>query len=196
MLEALIKADIDLFLFLNGFHNLFWDKAMLIITHKYTSVPLYLATVIFLFYRYKLKSAILLFVGFITLVTLADQSSVQLFKNVFMRLRPCFNPDIAEQVHVPDMPGGKFGFVSSHATNVFAYAVFSLLIFKNRAYTVFILLWATIVSYSRIYLGVHFPGDIIGGALLGALIGYLLTFVFRIRFFEPNVRSSFVANKN
>lgn len=191
MLEILITADINLFLTLNGIHNPFWDQVMLIITAKYTWVPLYVATVGFLFYRYKPKSAFFLFLGFIGLVTAADQSSVHLFKEFFERLRPCFNPEISAGVHVPDMPGGKYGFVSSHATNVFSYAVFSAIIFRNNIYAGLILLWAAVVSYSRIYLGVHYPLDILGGAMLGAILGIAFARIFSIEFLKPQLRKSF-----
>jgi undecaprenyl-diphosphatase len=106
-------------------------------------------------------------------VTLADQTSVHLFKNVFERLRPCHNPEIRELIHLAASKCyGKFGFVSSHAANSFGVAVFLALAFKTRWFSWFILAWALLVSYSRIYLGVHYPADIIVGGLLGAVCGY------------------------
>jgi len=73
-----------------------------------------------------------------------------------------------------------FGFVSSHAANTFAFAVFTSLLLKNRIYVIFILLWAAVVSYSRIYLGVHFPGDVLCGALLGIMLAYLVYWIYRV----------------
>lgn len=188
MLETLINWDIQLFLFFNGFHSPFMDSVMLVITHKYTWVPLYLAIAAYLFYRYKLKSALFLFLGFILLVVLTDQTSVHLFKNVFERLRPSHNPDLEGLAHIPGSKGGKFGFVSSHATNVFGLAVLSALLFKHRAYGIFIFIWAAVVSYSRIYLGKHYPGDILGGAAWGSLLAYGVYMLYKIPFLKPEKR--------
>ena len=100
-----------------------------------------------------------------------------------MRFRPSHNPQIADllHLHVHDdgelYRGGKFGFVSSHAANTFAVAMFSSLIFRFKSYVLFIFFWAAIVSYSRIYLGVHYPLDILGGALLGGIISLISYFI-------------------
>ncbi len=180
MLETLINWDTDLFLFLNGMHSPFWDQVMWLITGKWIWIPLYLFILGWFIRDYRWKAAVLL-IFVVILITLSDQSSVHLFKAVFQRLRPCHDPGIADLVHtVNGKCGGKYGFVSSHAANTFAIAFFSLLLIRNRYYSISIIIWASIVSYSRIYLGVHFPGDIIVGALLGALIGYIVYKGYRI----------------
>ena len=172
MLEKLVALDTQLFLFLNGLHNPFMDKVMWITSATATWIPLYALVLFFVFKQLKWKG-LLTFLFLILVVLFADKISVHLFKFVFERLRPCHNPQIADLVHtVNGKCGGKFGFVSSHAANTFAFAAFSSFFFKIKRYSWFIFIWAAFVSYSRVYLGVHFPADILGGAILGFLIGF------------------------
>jgi undecaprenyl-diphosphatase len=164
--------DQRLFLFINSLNSPFWDNVMYAVSGKVIWAPLYLAILIWLGFKYKRRFlVILLFV--ILAVTLADQLSVQLFKNVFLRLRPCHEPSLVGMIHlVNGQCGGLYGFVSSHAANSFNVALLSLMFIKKRWYSISILLWASVIGYSRIYLGVHYPGDVICGAILGSLIGW------------------------
>jgi undecaprenyl-diphosphatase len=168
------QLDTDLFLFLNSINSPFWDDVMWIISARLTWVPLYLI-ILWMFFRLTGRRVILVTLFVIAAITLSDQLSVHAFKEVFLRLRPCHEPSLEGLVHiVRGKCGGQYGFVSSHAANCFNIAVFSLLLLRKRWFTVIILLWAALVSYSRVYLGVHYPGDIIGGALLGAGIGFAI----------------------
>lgn len=172
MLETLKQIDTSLFLFFNGIHSPFWDTVMWHISGKWEWIPLYAFLLYLIIKKYKMK-AVWVVLAIVLVITLADQISVKLFKFQFERLRPCHNPEIQHLVHIVNNKcGGKFGFVSSHATNSFALAMFLSSLFRKRVFGCLIFFWAAVVSYSRIYLGVHYPGDILGGALLGILIGW------------------------
>jgi undecaprenyl-diphosphatase len=168
MLEQL---DQKLFLFLNSINSPFWDEVMHALSGKLIWVPLYLAILIWMGYKYKRKFlVIILFI--ILAAILADQSSV-FIKNIVQRLRPCYEPALQGLVHQYNGEcGGKFSFVSSHAANSFNVALLSLMFIRVRWYSISIIVWALIVGYTRIYLGVHFPGDVICGSILGAFIGW------------------------
>ena len=165
------RFDQQLFLFINSLNSPFFDQVMHAISGKLIWVPLYLAILIFLGVKYKRKFLVIL-IFIILAATLTDQSSV-LIKNIVLRLRPCQQPSISGIVHLVNGEcGGLYSFVSSHATNSFDVALLSLLFIKKRWYTISIILWASIIGYSRIYLGVHYPGDVICGSMLGAFIGW------------------------
>jgi undecaprenyl-diphosphatase len=174
MITWLIDTDTQLFLWLNGHHTPFWDSVMWFISGRIEWLPLYLLLAGYIIYRYRWQS-IAIIISVIIAVALADQLAIKGFKDVFQRLRPTHNPEIQHIVYtVNNYKGGSFGFISNHAANTFALATFIALLFKNKYFTLFIFLWALIVSYSRIYLGVHYPGDVLGGALFGTFTGWLV----------------------
>lgn len=163
--------DQQLFLFLNSLNSPFFDQVMHAISGKLIWVPLYLAILIYLGITYKRKFLIIL-LFIIIAATFSDQFSV-IIKNLVQRLRPCLEPELNGLVHLfRGECGGKYSFVSSHATNSFDVALLSLLFIRKRWYTISIIIWAAVIGYSRIYLGVHYPGDVICGSILGALIGW------------------------
>ncbi len=144
-------------------------------------IPLYATILYFVIKNYK-KQSLWIILFFALLITITDQASVKLFKEVFERFRPCHDPFISHLVHkVHNKCGGPYSFVSSHATNTFGVAVFSsLLLYKKYKYVwIPLILWCSFVSYSRVYLGVHYPGDILGGAILGSSIAFTLFFLLK-----------------
>lgn len=180
MLDWLQYLDEKIFLYINGHNTLLFDNMMYWVSGKLSWLPLYLLLIVLLAFRQKWKAVItLLFVA--ALITLSDQSSVHLFKNVFQRLRPCHNPALEGMVHlVRGHCGGQYGFISSHASNTFAVAVFLKSVFKIREITVLLFAWAVLVCYSRIYLGVHYFGDVLVGGLWGALLGWGMYYLYSL----------------
>ena len=180
----IIHLDEQLTLAINSLNSPFFDVLMFNISKTFIWIPFYALLIYFLFRQYGKQTWFkLLFI--VILVFLSDKSSVYLFKNVFERLRPCHNPEIAHLMHlVNGRCGGQFGFVSSHATNVFALATFLFFEMRQKyAWIAWLFLWAALVSYSRVYLGVHYLGDIICGALWGSFVGYI---VFRLERFTTD----------
>ncbi|RLD34683.1 MAG: phosphatase PAP2 family protein [Bacteroidetes bacterium] len=179
MIEVLDKLDQQLFLFLNGIHSTSWDVIMWWISGKTSWIFLYLLILLALAIKYKWRMLVVILAVALGVV-LSDQSSVHLFKEVFLRLRPCHQPEIEGLVHlVNNHCGGQYGFVSSHAANTFMLAILTSGLIKNKYFTWFIFIWASVVAYSRVYLGVHYPGDVLGGALLGVFLGWLVLWIYR-----------------
>lgn len=176
MIEFLLQMDKELFLFLNSLHTPVLDPIMVFISGKLSWIPLYILLLYVIIKTFKWESVrLLLFIGL--LISASDQISVQAFKLVFLRLRPCHEPDLIPFIHLASGKcGGNFGFVSSHAANSFALAGFLYFLFKpTHSYIGWgMLVWAAVVSYSRIYLGVHYPADIFFGAVLGLIIAWLV----------------------
>ncbi len=177
--EPIQGWDEELLLAINGTHTPWLDDAMLAITGNLVWLPLYIALLVIVFRKFGWKVAVIILLSIAVVITLTDQTSVNAFKERFLRLRPCHEDGLKEQLHMVKNCGGQYGFVSSHATNTFGVAIFLLALLRNWWLSLLLICWALIVSYSRVYLGVHYPVDIMGGALLGSLIGYLSFVVFK-----------------
>jgi len=175
MLESLIDIDKKLFLTLNHFSCSGLDPVMRFLSSPVPWIIFFIGLVI-VFWRFtpiaETKQYLIIVASLILAYVISEQASVHLFKEVFMRLRPCHEPELAGQVRlVAHGCGGQYGFVSTHAANSFCLAVLSALLIKRKWFTISVFAWAILVSYSRIYVGVHYPGDVLGGAALGSLIG-------------------------
>lgn len=173
ILEQLQLWDARLFEAINAWHAPWADELMYYISEKWPWIPLYLLVVGYAFYRHPWRRALLFMGGLILTIVLTDQLSASVLKPWVARFRPC-RPEAGLDfaVHmVRGHCGGKFGFVSSHAANFFGMATFISLFFRTKAWVLPSFLLAALAAYSRVYLGVHYPGDVLGGALLGMLMG-------------------------
>lgn len=178
MIEFLDQIDKDFFLFLNGKHSPVWDSIMLFITNKYTWIPFYAVLVGLILYQFKRKGALII-VGVILSVVASDLTASGFAKPYFQRHRPSHSTEISHLTHVPGKKGGKFGFFSSHAANSFAIATFIFFVYRERKYIRLMFLWAAIVAYSRIAVGLHYPGDILMGAITGMYFAYVFYRLYR-----------------
>lgn len=172
-MEELIALDQQLFLFLNQLGSQTFDGFWMLMTHKVTNIILYLFLALLYFKRTSMKSFLVLLL-YVALLILATDQITNLFKNGFLRLRPCHEPAIMEMVRlVKSNCGGFYGYFSGHASNSFALAVFFSFIFgvKYRRLPFLLLFIAFLVTYSRIYIGVHYPLDVVSGMVFGSLIG-------------------------
>lgn len=194
LVEQILPYERETFLWLNEFHNSFWDSFMWMYSGKATWIPLVLVGLGIFFYKTKWRQAVLLLFCMVLLGALCDQLSAGVIKPIFERLRPSHHPDFKDYVTiVNDYRGGRFGFISAHAANGFGIATFLSLLFKYRRFTIVIFLWATITCYSRIYLGVHFISDVIGGMMLGTLVGFLVYLLFqygRVRILKQTIEEA------
>lgn len=177
MLEYLMQIDLDLFLFLNGLNAPWLDPVMYWVSDKYFWIPFYAVLLWFVYKHYGWKNTLLILLFIVLLITLTDQIT-GFMKSYFQRFRPSRDETLEGLVHtVKGYRGGRFGFVSSHAANSIALALFMIHLLKIRVRKIVpvLLLYAFLNSYSRIYLGVHYPGDILGGLMVGIIIAVLIS---------------------
>ena len=182
MLDSLISKDIELLIYLNNLGTLQWDGFWLFITNKFSAIPLYLLLLFFTYKQYGLKKTLGAILFVVLLIAISDQTS-NLFKYGFKRLRPCHDENISHLIRlVKEGCGGLYAYFSAHAANAMAIAVFFGLLLKIKQPILFpiLILWAFFVGYSRVYIGVHFPLDVLTGIFFGALYGTISYQLFRL----------------
>ena len=172
------ELDKELTLAINSCHIPFFDNFFYIYTQTWTWLPVLVVLLVWMWRKWGVQSLYVV-AGIALCILLADQLSSSLLKPLVARLRPTHNPEISDLIHtVRGYRGGLYGFVSSHAANAFAFAVFTSLVIRNRYYALTIALWAVLSAYSRIYLGVHYVGDVVCGAILGVLVAIVVYKLF------------------
>ena len=193
MIEEILKLDSKLFLYLNNLGTPEFDAFWTTLSKTEANILMYLFLICLFFYVQKIRPKFLnifyLIFVIALMITISDQGA-NLFKDSFQRLRPCYNESLKDSLRlVKENCGGKYGFFSAHASNSFSLAIFFGLLFKNRIrYIILItIVYATLISFSRIYLGVHFPIDIIVGSFFGLFVGfimYILVYLKFLKFFD------------
>ena len=175
MIESLNNIDTSITTFINSFHSGFFDFLMIWISNKFIWIPFY-AFLLYLIIKSHKKNSILIILFIIILITLSDQGT-DFIKDIVRRARPSHEDSLRNLIHVVNnYRSSPFGFFSSHASNSFAVAVFAILFLKSRYKILMPIMisWALIVCYSRVYLGVHYFGDVLCGAIFGSTLAYLM----------------------
>jgi undecaprenyl-diphosphatase len=201
MLEFLDSLDKSIFLFLNNLGGSLTDPVMKFFSYKLVWIPMYLTIALFIFIRAKRadgkikieKRRVLPAILFLTAIFLtfaATETIANTIKDLAQRPRPSHNIIFAGNIRMLEGAGGLYGFVSNHAANAFGLAIFTSLLFSDRRYSIFIFSWAALVAISRIFVGKHYPGDILGGAIVGLITGYLM---FRLASY---IKNRFIKREN
>ena len=175
---TLEEIDIQLLIYLNSLGSEFWDPLWIVLTNKLTYIPLFAIIVFYFYKKFGFKQALLL-LFFIALLILFTDQSTNFFKDSFQRLRPCREDFLG--LREIDIYCGKYGFFSAHASNSIAVSLFVIRIMREKITSIFsiiLIIWVFVFSYSRIYLGLHYPIDILCGLIFGAISSTLFYHIY------------------
>lgn len=175
MIEFLNNFDTTIFLAVNGAHSPFFDSFMTMFTGRFIWIPMYAMVAWILYRNCPARSATIYLVALVAAIFLTDQTCATVIRPAVERMRPSnIENTLSQFTYIVDgYRGGSYGFPSCHAANSFALTVFIALFVRRRGFTLFIVSWALLNSYSRLYLGVHYPGDLLAGAIVGSLFGLI-----------------------
>lgn len=181
LMQWLIEIDEKLLLAINGCHNDYFDHFMYLFSDRWIWVPMYVVILYVVIRNFSFRKTVVCLIAIALTITIADQVGASLIRPIVERMRPS-NPDnpISDLVHiVNNHRSGRYGFPSCHAANTFGLAFFVCFLFRRRWLTVFLMFWAVVTCYSRVYLGLHYPGDLLFGMILGFLSAVVVYFVMR-----------------
>ena len=179
LISNITTIDRNIYLAINGAHVKWLDFVMQLFSNREIWIILYLGVIIWIFARKGWKTGLIALAFIIVTILLTDQVG-NIMKDAVGRLRPSHAPDLNGITHQLEESGGLYGFPSNHALNTFGFAVISAFILKNKIYTWCIYIWAALVSYSRIYVGKHYPFDVIAGIAIGLAIGFLCSWLYSL----------------
>lgn len=191
IINYLNQIDTNIFLYFNGLHNHYWDYFMTMYSDRFVWIPFYASFLYVMLRNFHIKETVTCLLVIVAIIFICDQTASTLLKPMVERMRPS-NPDnpISPMVHVVfGYRGGRYGFPSSHSANAWSMAFFAMFLVKRTKLTVFLTFWALLMSYSRIYLGVHYPGDLFVGMIIGLITATASYYVFR--YFARNYTDKF-----
>jgi undecaprenyl-diphosphatase len=181
MWETLVSWDKTLFLFLNGAHTPYWDHFASIFTGKWVWGVMYASILYVLCRNYEWRTVVAATVAIVLVIVAADQLTSSVLRPFFARPRPSHEPTLAGLVHLIDgRRGGAFGFPSAHAANTAALTTFLICFFRQRAMALFFVAWTLGTCYTRVYVGVHYPSDLVCGVVVGMVGGGAVYGLFRL----------------